>query len=92
MLLSILLLFLNQPVVLSGKLIDASDKQPIIGAIIYSSIDTSYSALDGSFSILTSDSKFTIKYLSYEEACSTQGGVLELSPLKPRDIIYKGKK
>jgi hypothetical protein len=92
MLLSILVFFLNQPIITSGKLIDADDKQPIIGAIIYSSIDTAYSSLDGSFSLLTSDKSFTVKYLSYENACFTQGGILELLPIKPKEIIYKGKK
>lgn len=92
MILSILFLLLNQPTVSSGKIIDASDNQSIIGAIIYSSMDTSYSALDGSFSILTSNSKFTIKYLSYEEACFTQGGILKIYPIKPKEIIYKAKK
>ena len=92
MLLTALLLSVPQPLISSGKLIDAVDKQPIAGAMIYSSFDTVYSALDGSFCLKTTSEGLTVKYVSYQQSTFLEGGLLELYPLKPVAISIKNKK
>ena len=92
MLLTALLLSVPQPLISSGKLIDAVDKQPIAGAMIYSSVDTVYSALDGSFCLKTTSEGLTVKYVSYQQSTFLEGGLLELYPLKPETVAIKSKK
>ena len=87
MLLSILLTLLGNPI--GGKIICSETKQPIAGVMVYSESDTTYSSLDGRFTIETSG-EVHFKMLGYLPASSDNpSGVLELTPRIPEKISIK---
>jgi hypothetical protein len=92
MILATLLLSIPQPLISAGKLVDAIDKQPIAGAMVFSSIDTAYTSLDGSFSLKTDGNGFSVKFVSYQQGNFKEGGIVELQGLKPQNISYRAKK
>jgi hypothetical protein len=92
MFLAALLLSVPQPLISAGKLVDAIDKQPIAGAMVFSSIDTTYTSLDGSFCLKTDGNGFSVKFVSYQQENFKEGGILEIKALEPQRISYKTKK
>ena len=87
MLLSILFTLLGNPV--GGKIICSETKQPLAGVMVYSESDTTYSSLDGRFSIETSG-EIKFKMLGYLPASTDNTTLtLELIPRIPETITVK---
>lgn len=87
MLLSILITLLGNPV--GGKVVCAETKQPLAGVMVYSESDTTYTTLDGRFSIETSG-EIKFKMLGYLPASSDNTTyTLELIPRIPETITTK---
>lgn len=87
MLLSILLALLGNPV--GGKIICSETKQPLAGVLVYSESDSTYSSLDGRFSLQTSG-EIKFQMLGYLPASTDETThTVELIPRIPETITVK---
>lgn len=89
MLLSILIILLGNPV--GGKVVCSETKQPLAGVMVYSESDTTYTTIDGRFSIETSG-EIKFKMLGYLPASTDNSqSILELTPRTPETISIRRK-